>query len=142
MSKSTTLQDLVALANLVTTSVDAIVKSCGDSPFPSLDETFDFESEAIRVNPDVQKHTTVALAAATQLVATLRSPLATLLLQGFAVSFLLPCDLIHRLNFERLQQFYTSASIRTSTELHVPEILRQAGPQVSRDVLQCFSERV
>lgn len=88
MSKPTTLRDLVALAELVTASVNAIVESCGglDGSFPSPDDPFDLDSEAIRSRPDVQKHSTVLLAATTQLAATVRSPLSSLIIHAFSVS--------------------------------------------------------
>lgn len=87
MPKQTALQDLVALANLITASVDAIVKACGDKPFPSLDDPFTPESEAARMSPEVQKRSTVLLAAATQLVAAVRSPFTTINTHAMSVRF-------------------------------------------------------
>ncbi|KAI0697896.1 S-adenosyl-L-methionine-dependent methyltransferase [Cytidiella melzeri] len=101
--------NLTALRDLITSSVDAILASCDTQPFPSADEPFSVESEAIRMDPHVQKHSGILIAAATQLIAAVRPPPLTLLYHGIS--------------------YYIPACIRTVIELHVAEIIRDAGPQ-------------
>lgn len=80
---------LLALAGLVSSSVDAIVHACKAQPFPSADEPFSLESDAIRMDPEVQKHSGVLVAAATQLVAAVRPPPLALLIHGITVRAIL-----------------------------------------------------
>ena len=72
---------LRALADLIVKSVDAIEASCSarDVSFPSLDESFSPESEAVRMHPDVLPNIAVAAAAAYQLYCTIRAPATNLL---------------------------------------------------------------
>lgn len=102
-------EELAALTKLITSSVDAILKSCGSRTFPSSDELFTLESEAARMDPDVQVQSGIAIAAATQLIAALRPP---------PLAICIHCD-----------SFLVPASIRAAVELHVPEIIRSAGSQ-------------
>ena len=62
------------LAGLITSSIDTILKQCGTGPFPSSDEPFSLESEAVRMDPIIQAHSGLAVSAAAQLIAALRPP--------------------------------------------------------------------
>lgn len=121
--------ELLVLAELVKSSADEIVKTIKSRghTFPLTNQPFSREFEAIRSSPDVQKCSTTLIAAASQLIALVRSPPTTLFLQSGQVSKPLVSILqeVHRVS-----QFYIPACLRTAVELHVPEIIREAGPQV------------
>lgn len=80
--------ELLALAELVKSSADAIVKAVKSrsQTFPSLNQPFSRDSEVPRSSPDVQEHSTTLVAAASQLIALVRSPPLTLYLNSVQVS--------------------------------------------------------
>lgn len=69
-------QNIHALLDLIKASVEDIeqVYTTSGQPFPSLDEPFTLESEAIRMSPHVQKASSAIVAAAAQLIACVRPP--------------------------------------------------------------------
>ena len=89
------LKDLHALLDLVKSSVASIEKSfvASKQPFPSLNGPFNPASEAVRMSPDVQEATGLLVAAASQLIATVRPPHATILAYTLQVRvFLDTCE--------------------------------------------------
>ncbi|KAI0826305.1 O-methyltransferase [Irpex lacteus] len=105
------LEELHTLAKLIKTSVDSIEKIfvAKGQQFPSLDGPLDPQSEAVRMSAEVQQAGNILVAAASQLIATVRPPPVTALVSGF--------------------QFHISACLRVAVENHVVEILKAAGPQ-------------
>ncbi|KAI0739310.1 S-adenosyl-L-methionine-dependent methyltransferase [Irpex lacteus] len=113
-SASATNKELVDLGNLVTSSLDAIIKTCGTQKFPSAHEPFSPESEALRMNPDIQAQSAILVAAATQLVAAIRPPPVALLIHGLT--------------------YYIPACIRAVIEVHVAEIIRGSQGMHVKDI--------
>ncbi|KAL5513561.1 hypothetical protein ACEPAH_3960 [Sanghuangporus vaninii] len=106
--------ELEALRDLVSSSVSKVLDVCErtNKDFPSLNKPVhpsEFSPEGIRNHPAVSEHITVAIAAATQLVATLQNPLVNLWNSSFR--FTLPVCL----------------SIAEAT--NVAEIIRDNGPK-------------
>jgi hypothetical protein len=111
MANDSTLQELKALSRLISQSIDAIegtLQSRGQK-FPSLSEPFSTESEASRMAADVLDECSVITAAAAQLVAAVRPPTATAM---FAIT-----------------EYQISSALRSAIQMHIPEIVREAGPQ-------------
>ena len=85
--------DLESLRDIIVSSVDRIVRICEETgkEFPPLDKPAhpsEFSSESIRNNPMVADNINLAVAAASQLIATLRPPSVHLWNSAFKV-----CDL-------------------------------------------------
>lgn len=85
--------DLRKLRTLLIDSLDNIIATCErqGQEFPSLNHPADkteFSPTFIRNNPVVLSATEIVIAAASQLIATLRSPVSTLSGVGGAVSLL------------------------------------------------------
>ncbi|KAJ6540597.1 O-methyltransferase [Mycena capillaripes] len=101
------------LANLISQAVDTIegVYATKNATAPPLNNLWDPEdpSEALGQDPAVMEARTKLVAAAAQLVATVRDPISTLLSISDGVPLL--------------------ACLRTVSELNVVELLREAGPQ-------------
>ncbi|EJT96877.1 O-methyltransferase [Dacryopinax primogenitus] len=99
------------LARLISESVQTIDRACKehDTSIPDLDKPFDPSAEAFCALPGVGKALNTAVAAADQLVATLRlAPLSALLYSG---------------------GFVNSASLRVAFEGNVASILTDAGAE-------------
>ncbi len=84
-------EELQQLRDIIVGSIDTILLSCKrkDVDFPHLDDpalASEFESTGMRNDPSVAEASTLAVAAATQLVATLQSPAITLGLAAASVS--------------------------------------------------------
>ncbi len=81
------LEELHTLAKLIKTSVDSIEKIfvAKGQQFPSLDGPLDPQSEAVRMSAEVQQAGNILVAAASQLIATVRPPPVTALVSGFQV---------------------------------------------------------
>lgn len=123
----TTLRKLV---DIISQSVDAIEASCSQRgiTLPPLDEPYTPESDGAYTDPAVLQAAMMACAAASQLSLLVRPAKASLSLYAVEV-----CKLSIRLFRSPSHdsfQFCTPASLRTVIELHVPEILRAAGPTV------------
>ncbi|KAF9460299.1 S-adenosyl-L-methionine-dependent methyltransferase [Collybia nuda] len=103
--------DITGLANLITESVSSLVNICAANGFriPRLEEGFTRESEAFRSNKDAAKAATVIAAAAFKLAAILLPPEESI--------------------FQTATGNLKSAALQVAITCHVPEILRDAGPQ-------------
>ncbi|KAJ7252096.1 S-adenosyl-L-methionine-dependent methyltransferase [Mycena haematopus] len=101
------------LANLISQAVDTIegIYATTNATPPPLNKPWDPKdpSEAKGLDPAVMEAKTILVAAAAQLVATVRDPMSTFLSISDGVPLL--------------------ACLRTVSELNVVEILREAGPQ-------------
>ena len=87
--------DLEKLTGLIVQSVSTIVQTCNrvGKEFPSLDrpiEPSEFSPDGIRNNPAIAESIGLAVAAATQLIATLTPPPMTLLVSACRVSTRIP----------------------------------------------------
>ncbi|KIY46447.1 S-adenosyl-L-methionine-dependent methyltransferase [Fistulina hepatica ATCC 64428] len=104
-------ENLKALARLILESVDTIDKSCTESGllFPRLDQPFSPSSEAARNLPGVSDASNIVVAAAAQLIAETRNPVASLASMSLG--------------------WTSSTCMEVAEEGHIPEILREAGPQ-------------
>ncbi|KIY49128.1 O-methyltransferase [Fistulina hepatica ATCC 64428] len=104
-------ENLKALARLILESVDTIDSSCTESGllFPRLDQPFSPSSEAARNLPGVGDAINVVVAAAAQLIAETRNPVASLASMALG--------------------WTSSTCMEVVEEGHIPEILREAGPQ-------------
>lgn len=87
---SDALQELRALSDLISRSVDDIQKFCTakKEAFPSPDEPFSLSSEAVRLSPELVDPTRTLVAAASQLISAVRSSPANLLTAALQVPFL------------------------------------------------------
>ncbi|KAI5123841.1 hypothetical protein M0805_009133 [Coniferiporia weirii] len=105
------MDELHALAKLVTDSVKQIEESCTarNVTFPPLNSTFSLESEAARMDPAVLQASANIVAAAAQLTAIVRPPTLTLWTTALA--------------------FHVPSALRLASETNTVEILREAGPQ-------------
>jgi len=103
------LAELKSLANIIQTSVAQIESAVTANSFtlPSSESTFTPESEGPRMHPDIQSAGVLIASAAAQ-IATLVRPA--------------PLTLV-----DTTMQFHLCTALRTATETHVPEILRDAG---------------
>ncbi|TFK34635.1 O-methyltransferase [Crucibulum laeve] len=103
---------LIDLASLISSSVESINTRCKilSTEFPSLDQAPQNEHEDhIRQDPDVVYATSVAVAAAYQLIATIQPPAKTLLMSS--------------------QQFLISAALGVVNDSSTSEIMTEAGPE-------------
>ncbi|KAI0795363.1 S-adenosyl-L-methionine-dependent methyltransferase [Irpex lacteus] len=110
-SSYTSLNELRELVKLINTSfrdMEKAVEAQG-TDLPALNGSFSWEAEGVINDPEVEKASSVITAAASQLAAAVRSPMLSL----FAVA----------------NQYFLSASLGVALKAHVPEILREAGPQ-------------
>ncbi|KAJ6478630.1 O-methyltransferase [Mycena vitilis] len=107
------ISNLRLLSNLISQAVDTIegVYADKNATPPSLNKLWDPQdpSEALGRDPAVTKAKTTLVAAAAQLVSTVRDPISTLLSVSDGVPLL--------------------ACLRAVSEINVVEILREAGPQ-------------
>ncbi|KAI0771380.1 O-methyltransferase-domain-containing protein [Irpex lacteus] len=105
------VSELRALSDLIKTSVDRIEALCTErgQSYPLSDSPFTLESEAPRMAADVIAAGAIIVSAAAQLIAAVRPPRVGIIAQGV--------------------QYHVSSCIRIVILLHVPEILRAAGPK-------------
>jgi len=82
------LAELKALANIIQSSIEKIeaVVSANSFTFPSPDSTFNLESEAPRMHPDIQLAGSLITSAAAQLITLVRPAQITLLQTALQVS--------------------------------------------------------
>ncbi|KAI9463927.1 S-adenosyl-L-methionine-dependent methyltransferase [Russula earlei] len=106
-----TLAELKALSNIIQSSIDQIeaVVTANSFTFPSSDSPFSLESEAPRMHSDIHEAGSLITSAAAQLITLVRPAPLTV--------------------FDVMMQFHVSTAIRTASNTHVPEILRDAGPK-------------
>lgn len=125
------LSTLVALSNLIASSITELEKACAESnlPFPNLNEPFTPQSEAFRKHPAALEAANVIATAANQLLSTVLPPPMALgsIISGVSTRerafACFGCMLI------RFQHF-KSAAVRVCLEANVTEILREGGPKV------------
>jgi hypothetical protein len=126
------------LANIINEAIDNIesVYAQAETPLPSLDLPFDpaDPAEAILQDPVVAAAALNIMAAASQLSATVCSPVASVLNASQAVrSYSSSVRELIRV------QFHISSCLRVASELNVVELLREAGPAVPLVLISCTS---
>lgn len=82
--------ELLALKDIISSSIDAIVSSCvtAGQDFPSLNDPAqlsEFAPDGVRNRPDVVPHIALIVAAASQLMKTVQAPAVTLATDAFKV---------------------------------------------------------
>ncbi|KLO13199.1 S-adenosyl-L-methionine-dependent methyltransferase [Schizopora paradoxa] len=104
-------ENLKALAALINDAVANIDSRCVEleSPFPSLHTPISPDAPPARADQVVSDNVSILLSAATQLIASVKSP--------------------HTYIFNAACAYYLPSSIRVATDSHVPEILANAGPE-------------
>ncbi|OCB85132.1 S-adenosyl-L-methionine-dependent methyltransferase [Sanghuangporus baumii] len=107
--------DLKALRDIISSSVDSITAACeaAGTPFPSLNDPIqpsEFTRHGIRSQPAVMRSISLIVSAATQLIATVRPPPATMIISAF--------------------RYTLPAALGVIEAGNVAEILRDAGPKV------------
>lgn len=121
-----------ALAELILENIDVLEADCAgrDIEVPSLQEPFKPGTGFALDKPDVRKASSVVVAAAQQLIHTVRPPQVNLLTTAYGVSsHLITIALILTLNSADLQHTLTGG-IRVAVEFHIADILKEAGPSV------------
>ncbi|KAL5536481.1 hypothetical protein ACEPAF_303 [Sanghuangporus sanghuang] len=106
--------DLKALRDIISSSVDSITAACeaAGTPFPSLNDPIqpsEFTRDGIRSQPAVMRSISLIVSAATQLIATVRPPPATMIISAF--------------------RYTLPAALGVVEAGNVAEILRDAGPK-------------
>ncbi|GJE88029.1 O-methyltransferase [Phanerochaete sordida] len=103
------MSELVALSQIIQASLNAIQQSLAvkKMEFPSLHTPLTLESEAARMQPEVEKECTVIVAAAYQLIASVRSPVLSITNLGM--------------------EYTLSAALGVAITANVPEALKEAG---------------
>ncbi|KAF5380106.1 hypothetical protein D9615_006249 [Tricholomella constricta] len=103
--------DIQQLADLISSSVAALLQACRDNntPFPEANAPFSPQSEAFRADQAAADATNVIAAAAIQLAERVLPP--------------------HMALMNIVSGHFKNAALRTALELNVTEILREAGPQ-------------
>ncbi|KAI0697894.1 O-methyltransferase [Cytidiella melzeri] len=111
MATTSPVAELRALSDLIKNAVDNIEALCVQrgQTYPLSNLPYTPESDAPRMLPDVIAQGTVIVSAAAQLVAVVRPPAVGMITQALS--------------------FHVSSCLRTAIRLHVPEILREAGPK-------------
>lgn len=101
---------LAALAEIISQGVQTLESAYAKEgvPFPSLDEPF--TPGPLDGDPDVGNATRLVIAAAYQIIATVRPPLETIMLSA-------PAMLL-------------SSSLGVAEEANIADVLKEAGPQV------------
>lgn len=103
---------LIALADIISSGVRTLDAAYAKEgvPFPSLDEPFRPGAPSLEGDLALQQTTRLIIAAASQIIASVRHPMET-------VMDLAPAA-------------YSSASLATVVEAHVPDVLQAGGNQV------------
>ena len=124
------LQELRALSKLIQDAIDTIevTVKASDLEFPSPHTPFTIESEKARTLPDVQQASSLIVAAAMQLIQSVRSPTLSILTIGMQVCAWLILRMFS-LGLIRVQHTLCSA-LNTAIMAHVAEVCRDAGPHV------------
>ncbi|GJE87401.1 hypothetical protein PsYK624_034840 [Phanerochaete sordida] len=105
------LAELEALSKIIQDSIESIKSSLSSKnmDFPSPYTPMSLESEAARMQPEVDQACAMITAAAYQLISDVRSPMLTIVTVA--------------------TQYALSASLGIATAANVPEALREAGPK-------------
>lgn len=87
--------ELRALGNIISTSIDRILDRCSKESlsFPSIHEPANNATEEVRNDPEVAISINLLVAAATQLIATVRPPAKTLFVNAYSVCLMVSRDL-------------------------------------------------
>lgn len=82
--------ELRALADLINTAVKQVESACASrsQTYPLADEPFSPQSEAARMSPDVLQAGDIIVAAASQLISTVRVPAMTLSVTSIYVRYI------------------------------------------------------
>lgn len=103
------LEDLHALIGSSISQIKYHLASTDDGhPFPSLNTPFSPASEIPRSHPTVMDASLRIIAAAYQMIATVRPPGLSIMISSM--------------------QYYIPAAIKFAIDAHIPEIIREAGP--------------
>ena len=127
-SKVSTLK---VLSSIIAEGIDAIESGCNAQGhlYPTLDDPYDLESNKVQNKYTAEAATVIA--AAYQLIATLSNPDPYLFTWGLTVCFR---SSRYRTAYERLtllRESFISSSVAVASEGCVPDILREAEPNVS-----------
>ncbi|KAI0063775.1 S-adenosyl-L-methionine-dependent methyltransferase [Artomyces pyxidatus] len=100
---------LKALANLISSSVQTLESAYSKKgvAFPSLDDPF--QPGSLNNEPDVETATNLIIAAAHQIIATVRQPVDTV--------------------YDYAPAMYMSAALGLAVDINVPDVLKDVGPQ-------------
>ncbi|EKM60006.1 uncharacterized protein PHACADRAFT_250851 [Phanerochaete carnosa HHB-10118-sp] len=111
VSTPNALSELKALSKIIQGSIDSIEASLMSKSmeFPSPYTPMSLESEAPRMQPEVDRACAVIVSAAYQLINSVRSPRQTIVAVG--------------------TQYFLATSLGIATEANVAEALREAGPK-------------
>ncbi|KAG6852821.1 hypothetical protein C0991_008915 [Blastosporella zonata] len=109
---SSDVTPLRALANLISTNVDTLEAAYAEqgASFPSLNDIY--QQSPLDFNPALVQTKSLIVAAAAQLLATVR----------------LPFEMLH----EYAPGMYLTSTLGFAVESHIPDILQEGGPQVPR----------
>lgn len=144
--------DLQNLREILNTAIDTILTTCSqkNADFPSLDspaQPSEFTAESIRNDPNVAHAIKLGVAAASQLIVTLQSPMQSVIGIGAYVSciltsypFLFRREVDVDIADEMVCQATLPANVAVVERTHVAEIIRQYGPEVNLsivDVTRC-----
>ena len=79
--------ELEALRNIINTSIDSILDRCSKSSlnFPSTHQPADSATEEVRNDPEIAISINLIVAAASQLIATVRPPAKTIFINAYSV---------------------------------------------------------
>ena len=127
------LAEMKALANIIQSSVEQIEAAVTANSFTiySADSTFTVESEAPRMHPDILSAGSLITSAAAQLMTLVRP--APLTVVDIMMQVRLNVILCHEvlLTTWEICKFQVSTAVRTAINMHVAEILRDAGSEVA-----------
>jgi hypothetical protein len=123
---------LVELCGLISSSVAAVDARCKalSRTYPDLDNPANAaEDESVVNDSEIAEAASVALAAASQLIAHLQLPARTVLETSLAVRIPFVASAARELI---ISQFLVSAALGVVSASATAEIIREAGPQVAR----------
>ena len=127
------LVQLKSLINIIQSSVEQIeaVVTANSFDFPSPESTFTFKSEAPRMHPAIQSAGQLITSAAAQLMTLVRPAPLTLIDTALQVRLKVSRTMDYYSRRWKMTKYPVSTAIRTAVGMHVAEILRDAGPEVS-----------
>ena len=127
-----TLDELRALSRIIQDSIEAIdsIVKANNVEFPSPHTPFTVESEKARALSDVQKQSALIIAAAMQLVQSVRSPTLGLLTLAMQVDDI-PRLFLFIFGKLTIYKHTLCSALNTAVTAHVAEVCRDAGPKVA-----------
>jgi hypothetical protein len=132
------LGELKTLANIIQSSVDKIEEVLSANAFV-LPSSNALESEAARMHPGIQSAGSLITSAAAQLMTLVRPAPFVVSDIALQVNRIVPMTIAHVTNDAGVIKFHVSTAMRTAVSTHVAEILRDAGPKVTSDILSVES---